>query len=262
VTGGVQRLLRLKSGSSLVNSGRDITSGPESTELATSNQKPSLVAESFRATLASVLFSQANGSQIQVIAITSSNPSEGKTTIASNLGIALAEIGRRVVIVDADMRKPRLHQVSGQANSWGLNEILQDRDPVMEYPCETLARKTAIPNLSVVVSGRGSGGAASLLHSPRLAELLKRLREEFDFVLIDSPPMLQLADSRVLGRLANGVILVIRSGRTHQNLAAASVQRFHSDGTRVLGTILNDWNPKASNQSYYPYSYSYYKSGS
>lgn len=263
VASGIQRLLHWGSGSSSANPGRESSNDPERVELVTWNQKPSLLAESFRATLASLLFSQANGTKTQVIAVTSSSPSEGKTTIVSNLSIALAEIGRRVVVVDADMRKPRQHKVFGQANSWGLSEVLQDSVPVMEYPSETLARKTYIPNLSVVVSGNVSGRGASLLHSARLPELLKRLRQEYDVVLIDSPPMLQLADSRVLGRLADGVVLVIRSGKTHQKLAVASVQRFHSDGTRVLGTILNDWNPKTASQShYYKYSYaSHYKSG-
>jgi receptor protein-tyrosine kinase len=245
-----------------VDPGNGNGSDPESIELATWNQKPSLLAESFRATLASLLFSQANGrSKLQVIAVTSSSPSEGKTTVASNLGIALAEIGRRVLIVDADMRRPRIHSVFGRANTWGLSDLLQERIPVVEYPRETLARKTHIPNLSVLVSGPGTVNVASLLHSPRLQELLNRLRQEYDIVLIDSPPMLQLADSRVLGSAADGVILVIRSGKTRQDVAAATVQRFHSDGTRVLGTILNDWNPKTASQSpYYNYS-KYYKFG-
>ena len=263
VAAGLQRLLHWNSRSSSVNPDGEEGQSLERVELVTWNQRPSLLAESFRATLASLLFSQANGSKTQVIAITSSSPSEGKTTVVSNLSIALAEIGRRVVVVDADLRRPRQHKVFGQANSWGLSEVLQDSVPVLEYPSETLARRTHIPNLNIVVSGGGTGKAASLLHSPRLPELLKRLRQEYDVVLIDSPPMMQLADSRVLGRLADGVVLVIRSGKTHQKLALASVQRFHSDGTRVLGTILNDWNPKTASQSpYYNYSYaSLYKSG-
>jgi len=263
LAGGLQRLLHWKSGLSPVTHDHPNGSDPESVELATWNQKPSLLAESFRATLASLLFSQANGNKTQVIAITSSSPSEGKTTIVSNLGIALAEIGRRVLVVDADIRRPCLHKLFGWANTWGLSDLLQERISILEYPGETLARKTDIPNLSILVSGRGTGSVASLLHSPRLHELLKRLKQEFDVVLIDSPPMLQLADSRVLARAADGVILVIRSGKTRQDVAAASVQRFHSDGARVLGTILNDWNPRASSQShYYNYSYSsYYKSG-
>jgi succinoglycan biosynthesis transport protein ExoP len=262
LSGRLQRWLPSKGGSLSVNPGSGSGNDLGSVELATWNQKPSLLAESFRATLASLLFSQVNGNKTQVIAITSSCPSEGKTTVTSNLAIALAEIGRRVLVVDADMRRPRMHRVFGRTNTWGLSDLLQERIPVQEYPGETLARKTDIPNLSVVVSGPGAVNIGNLLHSQRLPELLRRLRQEYDFVMIDSPPMLQLADARVLGRIADGVIMVIRSGKTRQDVASDSVQRFHADGTRVLGTILNDWNPKTTGSSYYSYNYSkYYQSG-
>ena len=258
LVGRLQHLLQSRDASPSVNPGSGNGNHPECVELATWNQKPSLLAESFRATLASLLFAQVNGNKTQIIAITSSSPSEGKTTVASNLGIALAEIGRRVLIIDADMRRPRLHKVFGRANSWGLSNLLQERIPVLDYPGETLARKTDIPNLSVVVSGPETVNVGSLLHSSRLPEFLRRVRQEYDFVLIDSPPMLQLADARVLGRIADGVIMVIRSGKTRQDVASDSVQRFHADGTRVLGTILNDWNPKTTSHSYYYYNYSKY----
>jgi receptor protein-tyrosine kinase len=258
--GKLQRLVHPTNGFPSLKSDRRNDDDPERVELATWNHKPSLLAESFRASLASLLFSQANGNKTQVIAITSSSPSEGKTTVASNLGIALAEIGRRVLVVDADMRRPRLHEIFRRGNAWGLSNLLAEKIPVFDYPGETLARKTDIPNLSVVVSGPGTVNPSNLLHSTRLPELLRRLRQEYDFVLIDSPPMINLADARVLGRIADGVIMVIRSGKTRQDVASDCVQRFHADGTRVLGTILNDWNPKRSSRPYYQ-SY-YYRYGS
>jgi Mrp family chromosome partitioning ATPase len=138
---------------------------------------------------------------------------------------------------------------------------LREQTPVDDYPKETLVRKTDIPNLSLLVSGPGAVSVASLLHSDRMPHLLGRLRSEFDVVLIDSPPMLQLADARVVGRLSDGVILVIRAGKTSQDAATAAVQRFTEDGTRVLGTILNDWNPKkATPGQSYKYGHSYYYS--
>jgi receptor protein-tyrosine kinase len=186
-------------------------------------------------------------------------PSEGKTTIISNLGIALAEMSRRVIIVDADMRRPRQHQIFDVANAWGLSDLLQEETQIEDYPKETLARKTDIPNLNLLVSGPVTLGIPSILHSDRMTRLLGRLKREFDFVLIDCPPMIHLADARVVGRLADGVILVIRSGRTSQEAAISAVQRFNEDGTRVLGTILNDWNPKdAVDGSAYRYNHSYY----
>jgi polysaccharide biosynthesis transport protein len=251
-----QNLIAASVGSAKGPNGRS-----QSVELVTWNQKPSILAESFRAALTSILFSNQEGIGPGIIAVTSSMPSEGKTTVICNLGIALAEINRRVVIVDADMRKPQLHRILAVANTWGLSDMLREHTPIDDYPKETLVRKTGIPNLNLLVSGPGAVSVASLLHSDRMPHLLERLRTEFDVVLIDSPPMLQLADARVVGRLSDGVILVIRAGKTSQDSAAAAVHRFTEDGTRVLGTILNDWNPKnaAPGQSY-KYGHMYYYS--
>ena len=99
-------------------------------------------------------------------------------------------------------------------------------------------------------SGPGTVSASQLLYSPRTSELLARLRQEFDAVLIDTPPMQPVADARVLSRLTDGVILVIRAGRTHRDAAAAAVQRFREDGTPVLGAILNDWDPRRADGTY------------
>ena len=188
-------------------------------------------------------------------------PSEGKTTIISNLGIALAEMSRRVIIVDADMRRPRQHQVFDVANAWGLSDLLQEETLIEDYPKETLARKTDIPNLNLLVSGPMTLSIPSILHSDRMTRLLGRLKREFDFVLIDCPPMIHLADARVVGRFADGVILVIRAGKTSQEAAISAVQRFNEDGTRVLGTILNDWDPRTvANTQRYRYEKTYYYS--
>lgn len=235
--------------------------GSSNVELVTWKNKPSLLAESFRTTLTSILFSSDQERSVPTLAVTSSMPSEGKTTVTSNLGIALAEINRRVLIIDADMRKPRIHKIFEVANIWGLSDLLQEQTSIDDYPKETLTRKTKIPNLSVLASGTGPLSIPSVLHSNRAAQLLERLKEDFNVVLIDCPPMLHLADARVLARLAARVILVIRAGKTSQEAAISAVQRFREDGTQVLGTILNDWNPK--NTAYgdsYEYHPSYYYS--
>lgn len=226
-------------------------------DLITFQRKPSLLAESFRATLTSILFLEQNGKNSQVIVMTSPNPSEGKTTIVSNLGLAMAETHRRVLIVDADLRKPRLHEIFDLDNKWGLSNLLQQEEPVEEFDRDTLGHKTEIPGLWVLPSGSETASVSDLLYSVRLPELIQRFRLEFDAVLIDTPPMLQMFDARVLGRLADGVILVIRAGQTTRDIALTATHRFGEDGTPVLGTILNDWNPK--NTSGYGYE-NYYKS--
>ncbi len=231
-------------------------------ELVTWQHKPSLVAESFRAVLASILFSGQNGGHPRVIVLTSPSPAEGKTTVVSNLGIALAEINRNVLLIDADMRKPRLHDVFNVPNSWGLSDLLRERSSIEERPREALVRETEIPGLFLLPSGPGTASISNLLYSARVPELLRRFRREFDTVLIDTPPMLQISDARVLGRLADAVILVVRASRTTRDSALAASQRFAEDGTPMLGTILNNWSPTTSANGYYDSYYtSYYGKG-
>jgi len=230
-----------------------------SVELVTWQRKPSLQSECFRATLTSILFAGQNGDRPRVMVITSALPAEGKTTIVSNIAIALAEINRSVLVIDADMRKPRLHDIFDIPNTWGLSDLLAGRDSLNGCPREAFARETEIPDLFVLPSGPGIRSISNLLHSPRTPELLERVREEFDTVLIDTPPMMQIADARVLGRIADAVILVVRAGQTTRDAAKNAAARFDEDGTLVLGTVLNDWNPSASGHGYYDDYYAYQK---
>ena len=237
----------------------DKLSSLDSTELVTLQRKPSLQAECFRATLTSILFARRNGDRPRVIVITSPLPGEGKTTVTTNLAIALAEINRRVLIIDADMRKPRVNDVFDIPNTWGLSDLLAGRNSLNDCPPEAFARETEITDLYVLPSGPGTHSISNLLHSPRTQELLERVRKEFDTVLIDTPPMMQIADARVLGKIADAVILVVRAGQTTRDAAKTAVARFDEDGTPVLGTVLNAWNPSASRYGYYDDYYAYEK---
>jgi capsular exopolysaccharide synthesis family protein len=220
--------------------------------LVTHNSKPSLIAESFRAVLTSILFSGDNGTRPRVLMLTSASPVEGKTTLVSNLGIAMAEIGRKVLIIDADLRRPRMHVLFELPNETGLSTLLQDRT-FSDESLNGIIHETAIPGLSVLPAGPSTHAAANLLYSTVFPEMLTLLRKQFDTVIIDTPPMLQMTDARVVGRLADAVILVTRAGKTTREAAMAAYQRFAEDKTRVLGTILNDWNPKTAPGGYYGY---------
>jgi capsular exopolysaccharide synthesis family protein len=222
-------------------------------ELVTWQRKPSLLAESFRATLASILFAHQNGSRPHVIVVSSPDPAAGKTTIVTNLGIALAEINRRVLLIDADLRKPRLHEIFHLSKSEGLSRFLKDDAPVEDYPFEDLVCATEVPGLYVMPAGGDVGDISSLLYSSRMAELLWRFRLEFHTVLIDTPPMLHLPDARILGRQADGVVLVLRASQTHREHAVVAAQRLKEDGTRVVGSILNQWAPESGQGRYYGY---------
>src|ERR1035437_267429 len=227
-------------------------------ELVTWKSRPSVLADSFRSTLTSILFSGENGNRPRVIALTSANPQEGKTTVASNLALALAEIGRKVLLIDADLRKPRLHEIFNVSNAWGLSDLLDGTKP--PEGLEAMVAGTVYRDLYVLPAGSAASSISNLLHSPRALDLLQRMRREFDMVIIDTPPMLQMPDARVLGRLADAVILVVRSASTTKETVAAAGQRLAEDGTRLLGTVLNEWDPRKTSHAgreygYRPYTY-------
>jgi capsular exopolysaccharide synthesis family protein len=223
-------------------------------ELVTWQRKPSLLAKSFRATLASILFAHQNGTRPHVIVVSSPDPAAGKTTIVTNLGIALAEINRKVLLIDADLRKPRLqdifHLPPGTA---GLSQFLKEDQPVEEYPFDDLVCPTEVPGLYVLPAGDEAEDISSLLDSSRMAELLWRFRLEFHTVLIDTPPILHLPDARILGRQADGVVLVLRTSHTNRGHAVVAAQRLKEDGTPVVGSILNQWEPEGAQRRYYGY---------
>lgn len=229
-------------------------------ELATWNDKSSIIAESFRGVLTSILFSGENGVSPRVILISSGVRGEGKTTVVSNLGIALAEINQRVLIIDADMRQPRLNDVFNVPNSWGLSDLLREKSALRESPLEALVQRTEIPNLYILTSGPRTNNITNLLHSSRMLELIQRLRADFDSILIDTPPMLNISDARILGRLVDAAILVFRAGKTSRDVALASKRRLTEDGIPVIGTILNGWDLKSLNRYGYGSSYSPYES--
>jgi receptor protein-tyrosine kinase len=203
-------------------------------------------AEAFRATLASVLASGRNGDAPRILLVTSPCPTDGKTTVVSNLGIALAEIGRKVLLIDADLRRPRLHRIFDQANSWGLSDLLREKNAVEDLPLEALVKKTAVPQLYLLPGGTSSDNIFALLWSSRMARLLPRFRDEFEYVLVDAPSCLEFADARILGRHAEALLLVLRADRTRMANARAAVRRLSLDRIPVMGAILNDWDPSKS----------------
>ncbi|HEX4169667.1 MAG TPA: polysaccharide biosynthesis tyrosine autokinase [Bryobacteraceae bacterium] len=215
----------------------------EAIELRPRDRKSSLLAESFRATLPSILFGQPNTMRPRVIVITSPNPGEGKTTVAVNLAVAIAEITDRVLVVDGDLRKHRLNNLFGVQNEFGLADLLSLKEQLTAAKIEAAVQGTGLPGLFVLTSGSEQDELSSLFYSRRLPELLALLRKEFDTIIIDSPPLLQIPDGRLLGRFADGMILVLRAGMTARESAILARQRLADDGSPVLGTILNSWEP-------------------
>jgi capsular exopolysaccharide synthesis family protein len=182
--------------------------------------------------------------------VTSAFAGEGKTSVAANLAVSFAEINQRVLLIDADLRKPQLHDLFDVSNGWGLTNLLQRRDSIHNCPFESIARETTVPGLYVLPSGPGVPVVANLLHSRRAPELLDRLRKEFDTVVIDTPPVMQVADARVLGPMADGVVLVLRAGATTSDAARECADQIRQDGACLLGAVLNFWDAKHAAYGY------------
>ncbi len=248
----------------------------ERVELVVHQKKPSMMAESFRAALTSILFAGQNGAAFggaerpKALVFTSAGPGEGKSTVVSNMATALAEINQRVLLIDADTRKPRQHAIFGVSNDKGLTTLLLDpagfsnkagaAQDLDSGALREMVQESQVPGVWVLPAGPGVASATNLLYGSGMVQLLEVLREEYDVILIDTPPMLQIPDARILGRMAGGVILVLRAGKTTRDAAKAMRNQLQQDGTKIMGTILNDWNPKASPGGYYGYAGGYYKS--
>lgn len=222
-------------------------------ERAVLEQGSSHLSESFRATLASILTTPHHAGTACNLVFTSSRPMEGKTTIVSNLGFALAETGRQVLLIDGDMRRPQLHRIFDQPNGWGLSDVLREWNSIEELPLKVLVKKTSVSKLYLLTGGTATDNISGLLHSGRMSKLLTRFREEFDYVLVDSPPCLEFADARNIARFADGLVLVVRARHTDRKTAETAVQRLVCDGISVTGVILNGWDPSRAGHLVRPF---------
>jgi capsular exopolysaccharide synthesis family protein len=232
--------------------------------LVTWTHDSSLMSESFRATLNSILFSGTSGRahhepRGRVLTLTSFDPMAGKTTVLANLAVASAERKLKVLIIDADLRRPRIHTLFGMANDWGLVDVMdraQSKDFLETASLDALVRPTYVNNVWVLPSGPGNASIPSLLYSSTLRTLLQRFRREFDLIYVDSPPLMLYSDARLLGRLSDGLVMVVRANtRSPQELRTA-YSRLMADQIPVLGTILNGWEASAQESREYS-SYSY-----
>lgn len=218
---------------------------------------PSFITESFRGTLTSILRNQASGKAQKTILITSPGPSEGKTTVIQNLGIALAETGRRVLLVDADFRRPHLHRKFGLPNEWGMINLLSEETSLDDYQAQRLGVETGVTGLSLLTNGPTVDQATitRALYSPRLRDIFKMLAREYDMVLVDAPPILHVADARIIAPLMDALILVLRSGVTDRASAVEAYQRIQEDGLTLLGTVLTDYDLATDRKRQYYYDY-------
>lgn len=226
--------------------GLAVTSSKEAVELVTQSRPQSQMAESYRALRTSLLLSSL-GAPPKVILITSALPQEGKTTTSINTSIVLGQKGVRVLLIDADLRRPGVHKTLGMGPRSGLSNVLTGSASLQQ----AIARSTLVPNLSVLPAGTPPPNPAELLASANMKDALNELREQYDHIIIDTPPTLSVTDAVVLATRADAVVLVIRSGQTTKGALRRARDILTQVNARVTGVLLNAVDLTSPDYYYY-----------
>ncbi len=217
-------------------------------KLVTVNYPKSPISEAYRVLRTNLQFSSLDR-PVKTIVVTSPNPVEGKSTTAANLGVVMAQAGKRVIVVDADLRRPVMHRMFGLENREGLTTALVTDTPTLDGHLQT----TGIENLRVLSTGPLPPNPSELLGSRRMATLIDRLKEEADVVIFDSPPSLAVTDSSVLATQTDGVLLVTDAGRTRRGAAEQAAARLRQVDANLLGVVLNRLRSGGGGYYYYYY---------
>jgi capsular exopolysaccharide synthesis family protein len=225
-----------------------------------------VIAEAYRTIRTGVLLSSADNPP-QVILFTSGSAGEGKTVTAVNQALTLAQAGARVLLIDADIRKPRLHKLFNLSNGHGLSTYLTGQSDLERIIYEVAPNGNGTDGevagvackLYVLPSGPLPPNPAELVGSQRMRETLKTLREHFDYIVIDTPPVLPVTDAVLLATMSDGVVLVVRGQDTPTDVAVKSRDRLEYVRAKILGVVLNDVDVTSGDyHHYHRYYYSYY----
>lgn len=206
------------------------------------------ISEAYRTLRTNIEFSSFD-EHIRVIMLTSAGPGEGKSTTAANLAVAFAQAGKKVLIMDADLRKPTLHHTFSKTNRWGLTNIIAGQAEVKE-----VISQTEINNLDLLASGPIPPNPSELLASKRMSALLEELKLIYDIIIVDTPPALAVTDAQIMSTKCDGVILVIDSGKVKREIALKVKMNLEYVNARILGAVLNNIDRK-DGESYYYYYY-------
>ncbi len=223
-------------------------------ELFASNSPRSSMAECIRSIRTNIVFSSSNVPK-KVLMISSAGPKEGKTIIAANLAVTMAQAGKNTLVVDGDMRRPRLNKLFGVERIPGLSNLLvEDNDLKLAIKC------TNVPNLSILCCGHVPPNPSELLGTDAMEILCNKMRDMFDCVIFDSPPAMSVTDAIVLARLCDGVILIVKSGFTKRDPVLRTISQLSDAKSKILGAVLNNVD-FGRDRYYYQYYYHYGYSG-
>jgi capsular exopolysaccharide synthesis family protein len=239
-----------KFGLTVLGSVEEITEKTEKVETFLLKNPLSPFAESYRLIRSSLLLSSPDRPP-RTILITSMSPQEGKTATAANMARILSQNNRKVLIIDCDMRRPRIHSLFAVSNSYGLSNYLTG---ITE---KNLVKHLEEENISIITSGSIPPNPAELLNSSRLKLLIDDMLKIFDFIILDSPPVQSVTDSLTLSQLVDGTLLVTRAGKTTYDMMESGLKKMHEVHTHILGVIINGLHKSQNNSGYYGY-YDYY----
>ena len=221
----------------------------EVTLIANSDAK-SPVSEAYRTIRTNIKFSNIAGKELKTIMLTSATPNEGKSTTISNLAVVMAQAGHSVVLCDCDFRNPTQHKIFNLPNK-GLSNCVATGSDGMD-----IIQRTSIPNLYVLTSGPVAPNPSELLASQNMVDILNELKQHFDYVLVDTPPIMPVTDAAVVSGKVDGTIMVIASGTVSPAIAVEAKTRLEQAGAHLLGVVLNKVD--VSGNSHYGYGYYYY----
>jgi len=241
---------------------QDYGTGEEQVALLAARQPRSPLAEASRSLLTALSFSTSEGAP-KIMHVTSPGPSDGKTMVATNVAIAFARTGGSVLMLDADLRNPSLHRLFDLPNTMGLtNYLASDTKP------GHVTQPTEVDRLFVITSGPLPPNPVELLASAKMLDLLSLVAERFDYIVIDGPPIIGLADAIVLSKLSHGTVFVVYAGRTRYGELEGSVKRLRDANAHLVGAVVDGYEHSGKRYGYgygysYKYQYSYdYGSGS
>jgi non-specific protein-tyrosine kinase len=220
--------------------------------LVTAKHPRSPISEAYRVLRTNLRFSGIEN-PTGALVVTSASPGEGKTTTAANLAVTLAQGGRRVILLDTDLRRPMVHKLFGFSNDVGVSSLFLDDAPTLD----SVMQATGIPTLRVITSGPLPPNPAEMLDSNLMKKILRDLRAQSDMVILDSPPALAVADASILGAQCSGAVLVIDAGRTRSDASRRALQTLKQTGAKVFGVVLNKLSTRRASGYYHYYYYSH-----
>ncbi len=230
----------------------DSISGGQEVQFVVEQLPDSIPSEGFRALRTRVQFSRVNTESLKTLLITSSAPQEGKTTIAVNLAGSFAQSKKKVLLIDCDLRKPSVHKLFKKDRVPGLIDFL-----VGSAKLDEVVNKSSLSNLSYITAGTIPPNPAEMLDSQEMRTFLKQMRESYDLIILDSPPVIAVTDSEILTSMVDGTLLVVSAENTEVEMMERSVELIRRENTQFLGTVLNNFSYKSGYGSYYKYYYYY-----